>query len=182
MDARNAVVTLGFVALAAATASAQTPIVYPAKNQTPQQQQKDEGECAAWAKQTTGVDPAVLAAAPVVPPPAAAAAPEQKKGADGTRLKGAARGAAAGAVAGEIIDNDAGQGAAAGAAVGAIASGGRARRESAAADKQAAQQQQQASAEQKAAQDQAEANKQQQLATYSRANSACLEGRGYVLK
>jgi len=42
---------------------ATTPIVYPAKNQTPQQQQKDEGECATWAKQTTGIDPAVVAAA-----------------------------------------------------------------------------------------------------------------------
>ena len=47
---------------------------------------------------------------------------------------------------------------------------------------QATQQQEQAAAQNKAAQDQAEAQKQQQLATYQRANAACLGGRGYVLK
>jgi len=44
------------------------------------------------------------------------------------------------------------------------------------------QQQEQAAAQNTAAQQQAEAQKQQQLATYQRANAACLEGRGYVLK
>jgi hypothetical protein len=40
------------------------PIVYPSKGQSPQQQQKDEGECYVWAKNSTGIDPAAVAAAP----------------------------------------------------------------------------------------------------------------------
>jgi hypothetical protein len=41
------------------------PIVYPSKGQSPQQQQKDEGECYVWAKNSTGIDPAAVAAAPL---------------------------------------------------------------------------------------------------------------------
>jgi hypothetical protein len=70
-------------------------VVFPAKGQTPQQQAQDEGECYAWSKGQTGVDP-------MAPPPAAAqpAAQSAQKApaADGSRLRGAARGAAAGAV------------------------------------------------------------------------------------
>lgn len=173
-------ILLGLVAVSAA---AQAPIIYPAKGQTAEQQQKDEGECAAWAKQTTGVDPVALAAAPA-PAPAAATAPAQPQqtGPQGERMKGAVRGAAAGAIVGEVVDNDAGGGAAAGAAVGAVAGGSRARRDRRGQQQEAAEQQQQAAAQDKAAQDQAAAQKQQQLATYQRANAACLEGRGYVLK
>ena len=40
-------------------------VVFPAKGQTPQQQSQDEGECYAWSKGQTGVDP-------MAPPPAAA--------------------------------------------------------------------------------------------------------------
>jgi len=181
-NARNigSSILLGLVAVSAA---AQAPIIYPAKGQTAEQQQKDEGECAAWAKQTTGVDPVALAAAPA-PAPAAAAAPAepQQTGPQGERMKGAVRGAAAGAIVGEVVDNDAGGGAAAGAAVGAVAGGSRARRDRRHQQETAAQQQEQATAQNQAAQDQAEAQKQQQLATYQRANAACLEGRGYVLK
>ena len=32
-------------------------VVFPAKGQTPQQQAQDEGECYAWSKQQTGIDP-----------------------------------------------------------------------------------------------------------------------------
>jgi hypothetical protein len=39
-------VTLGAVSLSVAlVAGAQQPIIYPAKGQSPQQQQRDEGEC-----------------------------------------------------------------------------------------------------------------------------------------
>lgn len=34
------------------------PIIYPAKGQTQQQQQADQGECHGWAVQNTGIDPA----------------------------------------------------------------------------------------------------------------------------
>jgi len=39
-------------------------VAYPAKGQTAEQQSKDEGECYAWAKQQTGIDPAAVASAP----------------------------------------------------------------------------------------------------------------------
>lgn len=43
------------------------PIPYPAKGQSAAQQQKDDGQCYAWAKSQTGIDPAAVAAQP--PPP-----------------------------------------------------------------------------------------------------------------
>jgi hypothetical protein len=176
--------TVAILGLTFASAIAAPPIVYPAKNQTPEQQQKDEGECAAWAKQTTGIDPAVLAATPTTPatPAPTAAAPTQPSGASGERVRGAARGAAAGAIIGEVADNDAGKGAAYGAAAGAVAAGSRSRRDRRTQQEDAAEQQQQAAAQQQAEQAQAEAKKQEQLGTYNRASAACLEGRGYVLK
>jgi len=161
---RNTVTVI--LSLVAVSAAAQAPIVYPAKGQSAEQQQKDSGECATWAKQTTGIDPVVLAAIP-----AAAPAQPQETGPQGQRVKGAVRGAAAGAIVGEVVDNDAGGGAAAGAAVGVVAGGSRARRDRRNQQEEATQQQEQAAAQ-----------KQQQLATYQRANAACLEGRGYVLK
>lgn len=91
-----------------APAWAQKPSVYPAKGQSAEQKSKDDSQCLAWAKQDTGIDPAVVANAQPAP-----AAPQ------GERLRGAARGA----VVGEIVSDDAG----AGAAVGALAGGRHAR-------------------------------------------------------
>jgi hypothetical protein len=148
------------------------PIVYPAKGQTAEQQQKDSTECAAWAKQSTGIDPAAVEAAPAQPTttqPAPDAAPK------GERVKGAARGAAAGAVVGEVADNDAGEGAKYGAIAGTVAGGRQARKNASKAEEQAAQAEQQAKAD-------AEAAKQEKLSTYNRANAACMEGRGYTIK
>lgn len=175
---------LGVFVLVAGFAAAtlgQTPIIYPAKNQTAEQQKKDEGECAVWAKDNTGIDPVALAAAPATPAPAPAAeaAQPEKTGPSGARLRGAARGAAAGAIIGEVADDDAGDGAAVGAVAGAM-SGGAADRRGRRQQKQQAEQQ--AAAQQQQAQQQADAKKQEQLATYQRANSACLEGRGYTVK
>jgi hypothetical protein len=162
---------VALLALAAALAQGTTPIVYPAKGQSAEQQAKDKSECDAWAKQSTGIDPAAVEAAP---PPAQ---PEQSAsaGPKGERLKGAARGAAAGAIIGEVADDDADQGAKVGAAAGALAGGRQARKGKAEAQKQA-----EASAQQ--AQQQAEAAKQEKLQTYGRAVAACLEGRGYTVK
>jgi hypothetical protein len=143
----------------AATGWAQQPIIYPAKGQTPEQQQKDEGECNAWAKQTTGVDPVVLAQASASQPAPA--------GPQGERVRGAARGAAAGAVIGEIANDDAGEGAAVGAVAGVVAGGSRQRRAARSHEQQ---------------QQQAQQQTQQALATYNRAVAACLEGRGYTIK
>jgi hypothetical protein len=137
-------------------AVAQPPIVYPARGQSAQQQSQDEGQCYAWAKQSTGIDPAVVASSPP---------PQQTDPAvgGGQRVGGAARGAAGGAAIGAIA-GDAGKGAAAGAVVGTIAGGRRARQQ------QAAQHQQ------------AQAQQQGAIQTYYRAYGACMEGRGYTIK
>jgi hypothetical protein len=138
--------------------AAQSPIIYPAKGQSPKQQQTDTGECQVWAKQTTGVDPVALAqqgtTQPGAPPP------------KGERLKGAAGGAAVGAAVGAVAGN-AGKGAAIGAITGGTAGGMRQRRakQAAAAQTQATQQQ-----------------TSQQLATFNRAVAACMTGRGYTVQ
>jgi len=149
-----------------------TPVIYPAKGQTAEQQKKDEGECYTWAVQNTGIDPVVLAQTPVQAQPAP---PPPETGPSGQRVRGAVRGAAAGAVVGEVANNDADQGARTGAAVGVVAGGARARQEKAAS-------QQQAQASQQQAQQQAEAERAAKMDTFNKAKGACLEGRGYTVK
>ena len=88
-------------ALAVAAAYAQTPpaaapskplstslgvVVFPAKGQAAQQQSQDEGECYAWSKGQTGVDP--MAPAPAAAPPPQAATGRRRaagKGISGSR-------------------------------------------------------------------------------------------------
>ena len=135
-------------------ALAQTPVVYPAKGQSAQQQASDDGACHAWAKQTTGIDPAFAAA------PAQATGPATG---GGERVGGAARGALGGLAIGAIA-GDAGQGAAIGAVVGTMAGGHRARQN------------------QDAQNQQAQSQHQQQIDTFYRAYGACMEGRGYTIK
>jgi hypothetical protein len=144
--------------------------VFPAKNQTTTQQSSDEGACFDWAKSQTGIDPMNIK-------PPAPSQPSQQQAANsggGQRVAGAARGAAGGAAIGAIA-GDAGTGAAAGAAAGVLAGGARKRQ---AQKEQAAQQQQQ----QAAADQQAQAAIAQQKATYNKAFSACMEGKGYTVK
>ena len=146
---------LGWAALAA-PAAAQQPIIYPAKGQSAQQQQTDEGQCHVWAKNQTGVDPAAMAAAPAPPPPSNTVG-------GGERARGAARGAVGGAAIGAIA-GDTGKGAAAGAVVGTVRGGREARQ------KQGAQQQS------------VDNQRAQQIDTYNRAVGACLEARGYTVR
>ena len=127
--------------------------VYPQKGQSPEQQQRDQGECHVWATQQTGFNPGA-------PPPQGASAPPQ-----GGALRGAARGAAVGAVGGAIA-GDAGKGAAIGAATGGLL--GTMRR----ADQMRQQQ---------AQQEQAQAVQAQSASTYNRALSTCLGARGYTV-
>ena len=136
--------------LASSFAVIAAPVVYPAKGQSAQQQQSDQGECHAWAVQTTGVDPAQVATQSTQQ---AASQP------GGERVRGAARGALGGAAVGAIA-GDAGKGAGVGAVVGTMAGGHRAR-------------QNQANAQQ-----QGQAQKNAQIDTYYRGYAACLEGRG----
>jgi hypothetical protein len=128
---------------------------YPSKGQSAQQQSKDEGECFAWAKQQTGIDPMAVASTPT-----------QESGpavGGGERVKGAARGAVGGAAIGAIA-GDTGKGAGAGAVVGTMAGGRQARQNKAAKQQQA---------------EQAKAGTLQQ---FNKAFSACMEGRGYAVK
>jgi len=150
-------ISIGIAGLCLAfSAMAQKPMVYPAKGQSAQQQGSDDGACYAWAKQTTGIDPAVVAQT----------APPQQTGpatGGGERVQGAARGALGGLAIGAIA-GDAGQGAAIGAVVGTMAGGSRARQNQEAQNQQAQQQQ------------------QQTINTFYRAYGACMEGRGYTIK
>lgn len=147
---RNSRMTVVGVALAlvALGAHAQQPVVYPAKGQSAQQQQRDQGECMSWATQSTGIDPMAMAAAP---PPQ-----QQSSVGGGERLRGAGRGALGGAAIGAIA-GDAGQGAAIGAVAGTMV-GGRNARQNAAASQQS----------------QVD-SRQQQLNSYYRAFGACME-------
>jgi hypothetical protein len=95
--------------------------VYPAKGQSPEQQQQDQQQCSGWAMQASGANPG---AAP--PPPSSPG-----------MGRTAARGAAVGAVGGAIGGN-AGKGAAIGAATGALVGGVRRADERRAADAQQA--------------------------------------------
>jgi hypothetical protein len=132
--------------------------VFPAKNQSKQQQKEDEFECYKWAVEQSGVDPLNLPKVEAPPP---------QTGPTGGAVKGAAKGAAAGVAIGAIA-GDAGKGAAIGAAAGAMA--GR---------KQGKQAQSQ---QNKAAQDNAAKSEQDMIANYNKAFSVCIEGKGYTVK
>ena len=132
--------------------------VFPAKNQTPDQQSKDEGECYKWAIQQSGYDP--------INPTKVTAAPVDKSP-DGTAVVGAAKGAAAGAAIG-AIGGDAGKGA----AIGAVAGGLAGRRQKKVGEAQQEQKNQQAATQQNA----------DMLNSFKKAYSACLEGKGYTVK
>jgi hypothetical protein len=142
-------------ALSLDAAAQQRPIAYPAKGQSQAKQDKDDGECHVWAKNKTGVDPAVTAANP---------APQETGPAvgGGERVRGAARGALGGAAIGAIT-GDAGKGAGVGAVAGTMVGGHRARQNQAARNESAQQ------------------GQAQQVDSYYRAWSACMSGRGYTM-
>jgi hypothetical protein len=144
-------------------AYAQQPIIYPSKGQSAEQQQRDQGECMAWAQQTTGVNPIAVAQSSLADQPP----PQQGGLMEDERFQGAVVGAAGGAAIGAIAGHEAGKGAAIGAVLGTIAGGAKHHERAEAAQARTQANQQQA---------------QQALATYSRAYAACLEGRGYTVK
>jgi len=146
------------------------PIVYPAKGQSPELQQRDEAECDVWAVRATGIDPRELASKPLnVQSPTPPASSE-----NGERARGTARGAVGGAAIGAIA-GDAGKGAAVGAVLGLMRGGQQSRQRQ--AQEQKAYEQQQSRARQ-----QAQSERQAQMDTYYRGYGACLEGRGYSIK
>jgi hypothetical protein len=150
-----AVITMTGDALAQSLSSSLGLAPYPSKGQSAQQQNKDEGECFAWAKQQTGIDPIAVASAPTKESGPAAGG--------GERLKGAARGALGGAAIGAIA-GDTGKGAGIGAVAGTMAGGKQARQNKAAKEQQA------------------EQAKSGTLQQFNKAFSACMEGRGYLIK
>lgn len=140
---------------------------YPLRNQTEQQQDRDQYQCYLWAKKQTGFDPSAPELAPhqrvrVVPDPEA--------GSD------TAASAVAGAIIGSMIGghHDGVDGAIAGAMAGAMigANADAARQQQAEQlqhyyDRQTAQQR---------------VMLERQAANYRRALTACLEGRGYSVR
>ena len=144
------------LAVLASGVSAQQMIIYPAQGQSPQQQNKDQGECQVWATQSTGVDPAALAQQPV-------ASSSGSTLGGGERVEGAARGALTGLAVGAVA-GDSRKGTEIGAVLGLMAGGRQARQNQSATNQQA------------------QAYRQQQVATWNRAVGACLEARGYSVK
>lgn len=146
-------------------------VVFPAKGQAPDVQGRDEGECYAWSKGQTDIDPMTPAPAPAATSTPAA---DPDRG-GGERVRGAARGAAAGAIIGEVANDDASDGAAIGATVGVLKGGAERRR-----NKQQAEEQQVAAEKEAAAQQQA--SNQQQRDQFNKGFAACLEAKGYTVK
>lgn len=136
-------------------------VVYPANNQSAEQQSKDEGDCFSWAKQETGFDPTAPMTASTPPPQTQAPTTSAGRG----MLRGALAGAAVGAIAG-----DAGKGAAIGAGSGLLIGGARERN-----------QVNQAYAEQNAWANEQAAQYEQRQSEYNRAFGVCMQGRGYTV-
>ena len=136
--------------------------IYPIKNQSAEQQDKDKWECRAWATKQTGFDPAARATASTPPP--------TREAPRGGLVRGAAGGAALGAVGGAIAGN-AGKGAAIGAAGGGLL--GVMRRNDQVRQEQHSHQQW---AQQSVAQ------YEQNRSSWVRAVKACLTGRGYTVQ
>jgi hypothetical protein len=159
MNCRVSLLVASAAILAIATAEAQEvdgQFVYPDKNQDQQQQDLDTAACERWAKEQTGFDPSQP---PPAPPPS-----EQSSSVAGGALLGALGGAALGA----IIDGS--DGAGKGALAGGLFGGVRSSRSNRQAEQQEQQQEQQQMAQYN--------NKR---ATWNRAFSACMVGRGYTV-
>lgn len=138
--------------------------VFPARGQNATQQSNDEAACYNWAVAQTGINP--MGPGPNADSAAKVYMARMDSASKGAAVVGGAKGAAAGTAIGAIAGNT-GEGAAIGATVGVLA-GHRARKE----------------AEQEAAIYGAQAAKQkqqQQDATFAKAMTACLAGKGYTV-
>ena len=146
--------------------------VFPTAGQGASQQSADEAACYNWAVQKSGSDPFSLTKQAQQQDQQAAVAQQQASQAGtGSGARGAIGGAAVGALIGEIADDDAGKGAAIGGAVGLLRGRRRGRQQQAQAQQQVQQQsqrQQQATAE--------------QMDSFKRAFSVCLEAKNYMVK
>jgi hypothetical protein len=153
---------LWFITSAPIKSLADDLFIYPTKNQSAEQQDKDKWECRAWATNQTGFDPAARVTASSPPP--------TRQAPKGGLIRGAAGGAALGAVGGAIAGN-AGKGAAIGAVGGGVL--GTVRRND------------QIRQEERAHQQWAQQNVgqyEQNRSNWVRAVKACLTGRGYTVQ
>jgi hypothetical protein len=145
-----------FFALTTVNATESGLTIYPAKGQTPEQQKQDQGYCRQWAMEQTGFDPSQKTLPQV----------QMKSSVGGQTVKGAAGGALIGTGIGAIAGS-AGKGAAIGAATGGAALG---------IKENKSQKQRDAEYQQYLAKRKAETEQ------YNKAQSACLEGRGYTVR
>ena len=148
--------TLSLFAFTTVYATESGLTIYPAKGQTSEQQNMDEGYCRQWAMEQTGFDPSQKTLPQV----------QMKSSVGGQTVKGAAGGALIGTGIGAIAGS-AGKGAAIGAAAGGAGSGIKENK----SQKQRDDEYQQYLAKRKAETEQ-----------YNKAQSACLEGRGYTVR
>lgn len=140
-------------------------IVFPAKGQTPEQQEADEWACLEWSMNQSGLGPNAGQQDPQAAGDAAKA--QAKDATKGAAVVGAAKGAAVGAMFGAIT-GDTGEGAAVGAAAGAL-KGRKAKKQ--------AEAQVEAQAEAKVA-----ADNKAKLETIKKGMAACLEAKGYTIQ
>lgn len=166
---RTAIIsTVGILVLMSGLASAQQQslatslglFVYPSNGQDAETQGQDEQECYTWASETTGINPQSPSAAQAPVAAQEDTAQAAAAGAVGT--------AAVGVLLANATHNDWEQAAAAGLIIGARRGAGGARRRNEQAQQEAVAEQQQAT--------------QQQIQQFSKAFSACIEGRDYTIK
>jgi len=152
----------GLLAMLPGVLAAQELMIYPAKGQDSQQQEKDKFECYGFARGQSGFDP-------MAPPTTTTAAP-QKEAPQGGVGRGAVGGAVGGALVGAVTGNTK-----KGAAIGAVGGGlfGGARR---------SQQKQRETHNQQQWEQREVQNYSQNRNNYNRAYAACLEGRGYTVR
>ena len=152
----------GLIACLPLSLNAQDLMIYPAKGQSQQQQDKDKFECYGFAKNQSGFDPMAMPTTSTPPP-----AREEKQGGVGSgAVKGGLGGALVGAIAGDTKK---------GAAIGAVGGGLVGGMRSSEQKKREAHNRQQW--EQR--ESQMYANNRN---NYNRAYAACLEGRGYTVR
>ena len=153
------IITLALLpVLSTGMAHANELTIYPAKDQSAEQQEKDKFECYSWAKNDSGFDPMAM---PKTTTPAPTT--EKKKG-------GVAKGAAVGAIGGKVFGSSS-KTTKKSAAAGALVGGAR----QSSSNKKAEQERQQW-------EQQESANYANNRNNYNRAYAACLEGRGYSVK
>lgn len=184
MKLRSALVTVAVLGIAAGAVAQTQPApqktlaatlnvyVFPTQGQAPSQQSTDEAACYEWAVQNTGSDPFALQKQAQQQQQQAAQSQQQiAQSGKGAGAAGAVGGAAVGALIGEVASDDPGEGAAWGAAAGAVMARRRTQRAKAEASQQVQQQGQQA---QKATAEQVE--------SFKKAFSVCLEAKSYMVK